>query len=58
MADVTRQLRVYLTETTNCRIDVLNSINAALQNVSMKQVGAQPFRISDFAPFMELGRQQ
>ena len=58
VADVTQQLRVYMTETINGRIDVLNSVNAALQNVSMKQICSQPYRISDLAPCTEKGRQQ
>ena len=36
-----------MTETMNGRIDMLNSINTALQNVSTKPTDSKPHRISD-----------
>ena len=32
------------------RVDILNSINTALQNVSAKSTASKPSRISDFIP--------
>ena len=42
MTDVIQQLRAEVNESINGRMDMLSSINAALQNV--------PYRISDFMP--------
>ena len=36
MTDVIQQLRTKMNETVNGRMDMLNSINTALQNVSKK----------------------
>ena len=36
MTDVIQQLRTEMNETVNGRMDMLNSINTALQNVSTK----------------------
>ena len=47
MADVVQQLRVEVNESTRGRMDMLNSINTALQNVSAKPNDSKPYRISD-----------
>ena len=49
-AAAARQLRAEMNETVNGRIDMLSSINTALQNVSAKLVVSKPYRISDFIP--------
>ena len=50
MTDVTQQLRTEMNETVNGRMDMLNSINTALQNVSTKTTDFKPYRISDLIP--------
>ena len=50
VADVIQQLRTEMNETVNGRMDMLNSINAALQNVSTKANDSKPYRISDLIP--------
>ena len=50
MADVMQQLRTEMNETVNGRIDVLSSINTALQKVSAKLAVSKPYRISDLIP--------
>ena len=50
MADVTQQLRVNADESISGRMDMLNSINTALQNVSAKPTASKPYRISDLLP--------
>ena len=44
------QLRVEVNESISGRMDMLNSINTALQNVSGKPNDSTPYRISDFLP--------
>ena len=48
MADVIQQLKVEVNESISGRMDMLNSINTALQNVSAKPTDSKPYRISDF----------
>ena len=48
--DVIQQLRTEMNETINGRMDMLNSINTALQNVSTKTNDSKPCRISDLIP--------
>ena len=50
MADVIQQLRVEVSESISGRVDMLNSINTALQNVSEKPTDSKPCRISDLLP--------
>ena len=50
MTDVIQQLRTEMNETVNGRMDMLNSINTALQNVSTKTTDSKPYRISDLIP--------
>ena len=50
MTDVIQQLRTEMNETVSGRMDMLNSINTALQNVSAKPTDSKPYRISDFLP--------
>ena len=50
MADVIQQLRTEMNEKINGRMDMLNSISTATQNVSMKTNDSKPYRISDFIP--------
>ena len=50
VADVIQQLRTEMNETTNGRMDMLNSISTAIQNVSMKTNDSKPYRISDLIP--------
>ena len=47
MTDVIQQLRTEMNETVNGRMDMLNSINTALQNVSTKTTDFKAYRISD-----------
>ena len=54
MTDVIQQLRTEMNETVNGRMDMLNSINTALQNVSTKTTDFKPYRISDF--IQEIGK--
>ena len=50
MTDVVQQLRTEMSEKINGRMDMLNSINTALQNVSTKSADSRPYRISDLIP--------
>ena len=50
MTDVVQQLRTEMNETVNGRMDMLNSINTALQSVSKKTTDSKPYRISDLIP--------
>ena len=50
MADVIQQLRVEMNEMVNGRMDMLNSISTAIQNVSMKTNDSKPYRITDLIP--------
>ena len=50
MTDVIQQLRTEMNETVNGRMDMLNSINTALQNVSTKTTDSKPYRVSDLIP--------
>ena len=42
VADVIQQLRTDMNETVNGRMDMLNSINTALQSVSTKIIDLKP----------------
>ena len=50
VADVIQQLRAEVNEAISGRTDMLNSINAALQNVSARPAESKPCRISDLIP--------
>ena len=50
MADVIQQLRTEMNETFNDRIDMLSSINTALQHVAAKPAASKPYRINDLIP--------
>ena len=50
MADVIQQLRVEGNESISCGMDMLNSMNTALQNVSAKPTDSKPYRFSDLLP--------
>ena len=50
MTDATQELRTELNETVNDRIDMLSSINTALQKVSAKPAVSKSYRISDLIP--------
>ena len=50
VADVIQQLRAEANEAIGGRMDILNSINAALQNVSARPAESKPYRISDLIP--------
>ena len=50
MADVIQHLRTEMNGTVNGRMDMLNSISTAIQNVSMKTNDSKPYRISDLIP--------
>ena len=50
MADVIQQLRTEMNEKINGKMDMLSSINTAIQNVSMKTDNSKPYRISDLIP--------
>ena len=45
-----QQLKVKVNETVSGRMNMLNSINAALQNMSAKPTASMPYRISDLIP--------
>ena len=45
-----QQLRMEVNEPISGRMDMLNSINAALQNASAKPSDSKPYRISDLPP--------
>ena len=48
--EIMQQVRAELAETVSGRIDMLNSINNALQNASVKPALTMPYRISDLIP--------
>ena len=50
MTDVIQQLRTEMNETVIGRMDMLNSISTAIQNVSTKTNDSKPYRISDLIP--------
>ena len=50
VADVIQQLRAEVNEAISGRMDMLNSINTALQNVSARPAESKPYRISDLIP--------
>ena len=50
MTDVVQQLKVEVSETVNDRMDMLNCINTALQNVSARSTASLPYAISDLIP--------
>ena len=50
VADVIQQVRAEVNESTSGRMDMLNSINTALQSVSAKPTDSKPYRISDLFP--------
>ena len=58
MTDVIQQLCTEMNETVNGRMDMLNSINTALQNVSTKTTDFKPYRISDLIPRNWEGRNE
>ena len=45
-----QQLRAEVCEATSGRMDMFNSVNTALQNVSARPAEAKPYRISDLIP--------
>ena len=48
--EITQQLGAEMSETAHGRIDMLSSINTALQNVSAKPAASKPFRTIDVIP--------
>ena len=50
MADVIQQMRAEVNEAISGRMDMLNCINTALQNVSARPAESKPYRISDLIP--------
>ena len=50
VTDVMQQLRAEVNEAISGRMDMLNSINTALQNVSARPAETKPYRISDLNP--------
>ena len=50
VTDVMQQLRAEVNDTISGRMDMLNSINTALQNVSARPAETKPYRISDIIP--------
>ena len=50
VSDVMQHLRAEVNDATSGRMDMLNSINTALQNVSARPAETKPYRISDFIP--------
>ena len=49
-ADARQQLRAEMTGTIHSRVDMLSSINTALQNIAAKPGDSKPDRISDLIP--------
>ena len=47
---IMQQLRAEVNDTISGRMDMLNSINTALQNVSARPAESTPYRISDLIP--------
>ena len=50
VTDVMQDLRAEVNDTISGRMDMLNSINTALQNVSARPAKTKPYRISDLIP--------
>ena len=50
VAGVTQLWSVEVTGTINSRVDMLNSINTVLQNVTAKPTDTKPYRINDLIP--------
>ena len=50
VTEVIQQLRTEMNDMVNGRMDMLTSINAALQNVSTKADYSKPYRISGLIP--------
>ena len=50
VADVIQQLRTEMNEKINGRMDMLNSISTAIQNMSVKPNDFKPYKISDLIP--------
>ena len=50
VSDVIQQLRAEVNEAISGRMDMLNSISEALQNVSARSAESKPYRTSDFIP--------
>ena len=50
VSDVIQQLRAEVNDTIIGRMDMLNSSNTALQNVSARPAEIKPYRISDLVP--------
>ena len=50
VADVIQQVRAEVNEAICGRMDMLNSISTALQNVSARPAESKPYRISDLIP--------
>ena len=50
VADVIQQLKAEVNEAISCRMDMLNSISTALQNVSARPAESKPYLISDLIP--------
>ena len=50
VADVIQLLRAEVNEAISGTMDMLNSINTALQNVSARPAESKPYRINDLIP--------
>ena len=50
VTEVMKQLRAEVDDSISGRMDMLNSINTALQNVSARPAENKPYRISDLIP--------
>ena len=50
VADVIQQLRAEANAAISGRMDTMNSINTALQNVSTRPAETKPYRINDLFP--------
>ena len=50
IADVIQQLRAEVNEAISGRMDMMNSISAALQRMTAKPAESKPYRISDLIP--------
>ena len=50
MNDIIQQLRTEVNERVNSRMDLLNSISVAMQNMSTRANDSTPYRISDLIP--------
>ena len=57
VADVIQQLRAEVNEAISGRMDMMNSISAALQRMTAKPAESKPYRISDLIT-KKLGRRQ